>query len=212
AARYPDRVAHAGRAEPVQSGLVGGVAPFLVIVQLLAELVDGRLVVFHAGRTPALREIGGNRRRQPGLERQVVVADPLGLRAPLPRGDQDREFVEPRRDGALETKVLSHPLRTVHQLGTAQQHGVRPVWIQLAARPSSELAGRLELRFGHLALGQRLEPRRLCVCRSRRKREQAAGGNGKQLYHFPSSGNPSRATRTLLPTAYRLPPISAARS
>src|SRR5581483_1945878 len=95
-----DEVHHAALAEALERRLVRVVADFLLLVQLLAEVVDDDLLGLHAERALALRERGDRRRLDARLRRVLRVRVPLVLRAPVARGDEDRELVERRRQRA----------------------------------------------------------------------------------------------------------------
>jgi len=76
-------------------------------VQLLAEIVDGRLVVLHFCRALALRDGIGDLRVEAGLEGKFPVCIPLELRGPVARDDEDRELVEARGQRAVEADVFA---------------------------------------------------------------------------------------------------------
>src|SRR6202165_2857509 len=119
-ARHADQVENATLAKPLEYRFVGGVAHELPFVQLGAEVVDGSLVVLHGRRAAPLRKVRRNAWRKACLQRQRVMRVPLVLRAPVARRDENREFVQARRQRAVEADVLAHPLHAVSELRAAQ--------------------------------------------------------------------------------------------
>ncbi len=94
-----------------------GVAHALRFMQFAAEIVHRGLLARHALGAPPLRDGLGDARIEPRLHRHPVVREPLVLRGPVARGDEDREFVQPRRQRTAEADVLADLLRAVGQLG-----------------------------------------------------------------------------------------------
>src|SRR6266446_965136 len=154
-ARHADQVDDAALAKALEHRLVGGVAHELLFVQLGAEVVDGCLVVLHGRRAAPLRKIRSDARRKTRLQRERVMRVPLVLRAPVARRDEDREFVQARRQRAVEADVLAHLLRAVGELRAAQQRVERAA--HAAARAAGDLLVHLALRLAHLRRRQRLE-------------------------------------------------------
>src|SRR6267143_1228938 len=180
-ARHAVQVDDAALAEPLEHRLVGGVAHEFLFVQLGAEVVDGSLVVLHGRRAAPLREIRCDARRETCLQRERVMRVPLVLRAPVARRDEDREFVQARRQRAVEADVLAHPLRAVGELRAAQQRVERPP--HAAPRTARDLLVHLALRVVQLTDRQRPEPRPVLRQRRGAKRNQRRRKRAKIYFH-----------------------------
>src|SRR5882762_10228013 len=188
-ARHADQVDDAALAEPLEHRLVSGVAHEFLFVQLGAEVVHGSLVVLHGRRAAPLREVRRDARRKTRLQRERVMRVPLVLRAPVARRDEDREFVQARRQRAVEADVLAHPLRAVGELRAAQQRVERSP--HAAPRTARDLLVHLALRVVQLADGQRPEPRPVLRQRRGAKRNQRRRKRAKICFHVALLSGPS---------------------
>src|SRR2546425_8167775 len=180
-ARHADQVDDAALAKPLERRLVGGVAHELLFVQLGAEVVDGSLVVLHGRRAAPLRKIRRDAWRKTCFQRQRVTRVPLVLRAPVARRDEDREFVQARRQRAVEADVLAHPLHAVSELRAAQQRVERSP--HAAPRTARDFFVHLALRVVQLADGQLPEPRPVLRQCCRAKRNQRRRKRAEICFH-----------------------------
>ena len=113
---------------------------------------------------------------QAGCKRVLVMGLPLELRGPEAAGDQDGEFIQPRRERGMEARVSAEFLRQVAHLGTAQQHVERPV--QRRARSGQDTVDQLLLFGRHTVVTERLEAAAAKV--------QVAGVVGAWAFTMPS--------------------------
>ena len=81
------------------------------------------------------------------FQRKLGVHHPLVLAAPAPRGDEDGELLQLRRQLALPAQLFAEPLHLARELGVVDERDERPA--HLAARAGADLGGDFALCGRH---------------------------------------------------------------